>query len=158
MARPRLPLGTMGEIRYQRTANGRVRAVTQSRDYDGRTRQVERTGPTEAAARRRLAEACRDRGRTDSAAEITPTTTVAALAERWFAQVQAAVDVGDYSPGTSQAYRDRLDKQVVPAAGRRGDGRDRGPVATGDEGSARCSGREDDSDRAFWDARVGRSA
>jgi hypothetical protein len=39
------------------------------------------------------------------------------LGEQWFAQVQAAVDAGDYSPGTSLAYRDRLDKQVVPALG-----------------------------------------
>jgi integrase len=31
--------------------------------------------------------------------------------------VAAAVEAGDYSPGTSRAYRDRLDKQVVPALG-----------------------------------------
>lgn len=117
MARPRLPVGTMGEIRCYRLANGRVRAITNFRDYDGRTRRVERTAKSESAARSRLREACRDRGRTDSAAEITPRTTVAALGEQWFAQVQAAVDAGEYSPGTSRAYRDRLDKQVVPALG-----------------------------------------
>lgn len=38
MARPRLPVGTMGDIRYHPAANGRVRAVTQYRDYDGVTR------------------------------------------------------------------------------------------------------------------------
>ena len=27
------------------------------------------------------------------------------------------MEAGDYSPGTSSAYRDRLDKQVVPALG-----------------------------------------
>jgi integrase len=117
MARPRLPVGTMGDIRYHPASNGQVRAVTQFRDYDGVTRQVERRGKSAAAARSRLREACRDRGRTDSAAEITSKTTVAALAELWFSQVQAAVDAGDYSPGTSRAYRDRLDHQVVPALG-----------------------------------------
>jgi hypothetical protein len=107
----------MGDIRYHPAANGRVRAVTQYRDYDGVTRQVERTGKSEAAARSRLREACRDRGRTDSAVEITPKTTVSALAEQWFAQVKAAVEADDYSPGTARAYRDRLDKQVLPALG-----------------------------------------
>jgi site-specific recombinase XerC len=117
VARPRLPVGTMGEIRCYRLPNGRVRATANFRDYDGRTRRVERTASSESAARNRLREACRDRGRTDSAAEITPKTTVAALGEQWFAQVEAAVEAGDYSPGTSRAYRDRLDKQVVPALG-----------------------------------------
>jgi hypothetical protein len=50
MARPRLPVGTMGDIRYHQVSNGHVRAVTQFRDYDGVTRQVERRGKSAAAA------------------------------------------------------------------------------------------------------------
>jgi integrase len=117
MSRPPLPLGTMGDIRCYPTAGGKVRAMAYFRDYDGQTRPVERVGKTEAAARNRLKEACRDRGRTDSAADITPDTTVAALAEAWFSEIQVAVDTGDRSPGTGKMYRDRIDNQVIPAIG-----------------------------------------
>jgi hypothetical protein len=94
-----------------------VRALAYYRDFDGVTRQVERIGKTESQARSRLKEACRDRGRTDVAASITPDTTVAAVAEEWFAEIQLAVNAGERSPGTEQAYRDRLDNQVLPALG-----------------------------------------
>ncbi len=107
----------MGEINCYNLGPHRVRAVANYRDYDGVTRRVERTARTETRARHRLKEACRDRGRTDAAAEITADTTVAALAQEWFSEIQAAVDAGDRSPGTSQTYRDRLDNQVLPAIG-----------------------------------------
>jgi len=97
--------------------NGRYRAVAGYRDFDGRTRQLERTAKTETGARNRLKEACRDRGRTDAAAEISAATTVTALAEEWFSEVQAAVDAGEKSPGTGRLYRDRIDKQIIPAIG-----------------------------------------
>src|SRR3954452_20611270 len=118
MGRPPLPLGTMGEIRTYRLPSGRVRAITNYRDFDGRTRRLERVGKSEAQARARLKEACRDRGRTDAASDITPDTTVAAVAEEWFTEIRAAVAVGERSPGTERAYRDRLDNQVLPALGR----------------------------------------
>jgi integrase len=107
----------MGEIRCYPARRGRYRAVANYRDFDGVTRQVERTGASRAAARSRLKEACRDRGRTDAHADITPDTTVKAVAELWFSEIEAAVQSGDRSPGTSQTYRDRLDNQVLPAIG-----------------------------------------
>lgn len=117
MSRPPLPLGTMGEIRCYRLGSGKYRAVANFRDFDGRTRRVERVGRSETAARNRLKEACRDRGRTDAAADITPDTTVAALAEEWYSEIAAAVAAGDRSPGTGRLYRDRIDKQIVPSIG-----------------------------------------
>lgn len=117
MPRPPLPVGTMGEIRCYPLAGGKHRAVVNYRDYDGITRRVERTGRTETAARNRLREACRERGRTDAAADLTRTTKVAALAEQWFAEITAAVDAGDRSPSTAHAYRDRLNNQIIPAMG-----------------------------------------
>jgi integrase len=116
MARPPLPLGTMGEIRCYPTANG-FRALAYYRDYDGVTRLVGRVGRTESKARNRLKEACRDRGRADAAAEITRDTVVKALAEEWFSEIALAVEAGERSPGTSRMYRDRLDNQVLPAVG-----------------------------------------
>jgi integrase len=117
MGRPPLPLGTMGEIRCYRIGKGKFRAVAYFRDYDGVCRQVERVRKSETAARNALREACRDRGRTDAASTITPDTKVAALAEEWFSEIQVAVDVGDRSPATGRAYRDRLDNQIIPALG-----------------------------------------
>ena len=117
MSRPPLALGTMGEIRYYPLAGVRYRANANYRDFDGVTRRVERVGRSKAQARTRLKEACRDRGRTDAHADITPDTTVTAVAQLWFEEIQAAVAAGDRSPGTAQTYRDRLDNQVIPAIG-----------------------------------------
>ena len=39
------------------------------------------------------------------------------MAEEWFAEVRASVGAGDRSPGTGRLYRDRLDRQVLPAIG-----------------------------------------
>jgi Phage integrase central domain len=46
-------------------------------------------------------------------AEITRDTKIAGLAETWFAEISAQ----DRSPGTLCAYRDRLDRQIIPALG-----------------------------------------
>jgi integrase len=117
MGRPQLPLGTMGEIRCYRTSKGRFRALAKYRDYDGVTRQVERTGATATQARNLLKAACRDRGRVDAAAEISGETTVKALAEEWFSEIRVAIEMGERSPGTGRLYRDRLDNQILPAIG-----------------------------------------
>jgi integrase len=81
------------------------------RDWDGVTRQVQRQAKTKGAAERGLAVALRDRGPAGADHEITPDTTVAALAEKWFRELEGK------SPSTMQAYRDRLDRQVLPALG-----------------------------------------
>jgi len=117
MGRPPLPVGTMGEVRYHPAGPDKIRAVANYRDHDGRTRRVERTGRSKAAAAARLKEACRDRGRTDAAVELTGATTVAAAAEQWYAEVEAGVASGRLSPTTAAAYADRLRSQVVPAIG-----------------------------------------
>jgi integrase len=83
------------------------------RDHDGVTREIQRAGRTKAEAERKLALAIRER--THSAADnaITPDTKLSVVAELWFA------DIGEQnrSPSTLQVYRDRLDKQVMPALG-----------------------------------------
>jgi integrase len=117
MPRPPLPIGTMGQIRVYPLGNNRYRATAKFRDYDGVTRRVERVGTTATKARNRLTEACRDRGRTDAAAEITASTKISALAEEWYSEIAIAVEAGDLSPGTGRAYRDRLDNQIIPGIG-----------------------------------------
>jgi hypothetical protein len=92
-----------------------VRAVARFRDFDGSTRLIERTAGSATAARHRVKEAARDRGRTDSASEISAETRVSTLAEAWYGELLVAA--GDRSPTTAQLYRDRIDNQVLPAIG-----------------------------------------
>jgi hypothetical protein len=110
VARPHLELGTHGRIRVYPGPAG-YRAVCLYRDWDGVTRQVQRQAKTKGAAERPLAVALRDRGRAGSGHEIAPDTKVAVLAEKWFSELEGK------SPSTVQAYRDRLDRQVLPALG-----------------------------------------
>jgi hypothetical protein len=112
MGRPPLSVGTYGSISTSPYGTG-YRARTLYRDYDGMTRRVERHGRTKGAAERALRVALRDRVHVGAGAEITPDTKIAALAETWFAEISAQ----NRSPGTLLAYRDRLDRQIIPALG-----------------------------------------
>lgn len=110
MGRPPLPLGTSGAIRCYRTESGfRARALT--RDYDGRVRTVERTGRTKTAAETALKIALRDRNRITARGHITSDSRVSVLADAWYAGLT------DLSPVTMEAYRRRLDAQILPALG-----------------------------------------
>jgi integrase len=110
MGRPGLALGTAGKMRLHVTPSGH-RAVAWYRDYDGKCRQVERHAKTKAAAEAALRLALRDRARFDLGGDITPNTRVNVLAEAWFAGCK------NLSPTTMQAYRNRLDQQVLPGLG-----------------------------------------
>ena len=112
VGRPPLSVGTYGSISIAPYGTG-YRARTLYRDYDGATRRVERHGQTKGAAERALRLALRDRVHVGAEAEITPDTKIAGLAETWFAEISAQ----DRSPGTLRAYRDRIDRQIIPALG-----------------------------------------
>jgi integrase len=110
MGRPGLALGTAGKIRMHATPSGH-RAVAWYRDYDGKCRQVERHAKTKAAAQAALRLALRDRARLNVDGDITPDTRVDVLAEAWFSGLE------NLSPTTLQAYRKRLDQQILPGLG-----------------------------------------
>jgi integrase len=110
MGRPPLALGTAGAIRWYKTDTGH-RARVLVRDYDGAVRAVERRGPTKASAERALKSALRDRAPVGTNGEITADIRVSALAEARYAGLT------DLSPVTMQAYRDRLDRQILPGLG-----------------------------------------
>jgi integrase len=112
VGRPPLSVGTYGSISTSPYGTG-YRARTLYRDYDGVIRRVERHGQTKGAAERALRLALRDRVYVGAEAEITPDTKIAGLAEAWFSEISAQ----DRSPGTLRAYRDRLDRQIIPALG-----------------------------------------
>ena len=113
MGRPSLPLGTAGRIRTYRKADG-WQARTKFRDYDGQTREIERWARSESGARGALAEAIRDRGTPGPGGAMSRESRVSALAEVWWAQV---IESG-LSPSTERVYRDRLDRQILPALGK----------------------------------------
>jgi integrase len=89
------------------------KAVTRYRDWDGKVRQVKRHGATKGAARRNLAAAIRDRSSGTSQIDINGETKMSVLSEIWFDEIKGR----DLSPSTVQAYRDRLDKQILPSLG-----------------------------------------
>ena len=112
IGRPPLSVGTMGKIRlYKVPAGYRARALV--RDFDGRTREIERTASGKGAATRALKEAVRDRVHLDGNAEITPETRVKDLAQAWVASLDAQ------SPTTIASYRNRVAAQIIPGLGHR---------------------------------------
>jgi hypothetical protein len=108
VGRPSLPVGTAGRVRTYRTATG-WRARTLYRDYDGITRDVERSGRTRGAAERSLAEALRDRVRFSGTDVISGDTRVAVIYSAWFSQLV------DHSPTTTAAYEYIADRHIIPA-------------------------------------------
>lgn len=114
MARPTLPLDTWGKVTRQQLAAGRWRARAKYRDFDGRTRVVERFAATGAAAERRLVEDLRDRAAPTHAETIGRNTTIASLARLWVAELSSD---GEHSPQTLDIYTSALKVHVLPALG-----------------------------------------
>lgn len=114
MARPPLPLGTAGAVKVQRHPERKgmeYQAYCQFRDLDGKTRQVERWGKSESAAKRRLSEACRDRIPPGSVA-LTGRSRFAEAAAMWITSIEQR-----RKPRTVATYRWALKCHVLPALG-----------------------------------------
>jgi len=92
------------------TTSTGYRAMLKYRDEDGVVRQVERHGATKAAADRSLKLAVRDRSYSGRGV-LTREATLAVVAEAWYEQLR------DLSTTTLEAYRYRMDRQVIPALG-----------------------------------------
>src|SRR3954462_8586944 len=110
MGRPPKALGAAGAMRIYKTDTG-YRARVLVRDYDGHVRAVERNAGSKIAAERALKLALRDRAPGKTGGEITADSRVLLLAEAWYSSLD------DLSPITLQAYRDRLDRQLLPRLG-----------------------------------------
>lgn len=111
MPRPPLPVGTWGAVRVEPAPAG-FRARARFRDYDGKTRDVERTGRTKGAARNALTEALAERS-APAAEEITADTRIEELAALWSEEIRAA----GRADATRRRYRETLDNYVLPALG-----------------------------------------
>ncbi|SEE94768.1 tyrosine-type recombinase/integrase [Jiangella alba] len=113
MPRPRLPIGTFGEITTRRIARGRVEARTRYRDWDGKTRIVQATADTERAAERALKVKLSERSLFQgSFTELTPDSGFPALMEYWLEDL----DLEDrLSPSTRELYERDMRTLVLPA-------------------------------------------
>ncbi|WP_409463258.1 tyrosine-type recombinase/integrase [Amycolatopsis sp. GA6-003] len=115
MPRPQLEIGTYGEIRYSAIPTG-YRARALFRDFDGKTREVERSGKTKGKAAQRLRDTFRDwTGSTTG--EITRETKLKDLADVWMEQIRKDVREGTKSPTTATTYESILTRHVTPGVG-----------------------------------------
>jgi integrase len=113
MARPRTPIGTFGQIRFEQQTGGRIRALARFRDHDGRLRRVTATGDTQKAAERNLKELLADRiERSVGSDELTPSSSFAHLVEAWLADLDLE---GKIAPSTRALYERNMRQLVMPA-------------------------------------------
>ncbi|RQX05081.1 tyrosine-type recombinase/integrase [Micromonospora inaquosa] len=113
MARPPLPIGTLGTIRTEKLGPNRYCARARYRDHDGKTRDVEATDTTAPAAIRALKVKVRDRVAPNDD-EITRETHVSTLAALWLEEIAAEERV---SPQSISRYEISVRVSIVPALG-----------------------------------------
>jgi integrase len=111
VGRPPLAVGTAGEARIYPVRNS-FRARCKVRDYDGKVRELERSGPSASKAKARLREAIRDRHRAEAEAEITSETTLAEIVRIWLVDLRAEVAAGEKSPGTGELYETSAERII----------------------------------------------
>ncbi|RXZ72509.1 tyrosine-type recombinase/integrase [Agromyces albus] len=110
--RPRLPIGTFGEIKANQVGQGRFRAYTRFRDWDGRTRQVTASGSSRSVAKTALKVELAGRMRVGDAGDsLRADSPFSVLAEAWLEDLQLDVDRSD---GTKEVYERELRSLVLP--------------------------------------------
>lgn len=113
MGRPPLALGTHGEMRCYKLGDGKYRARTKYRDYDGRVRHIERVGTSKTGAKNNLKQALRDRSRAATGDAITADTKLEVLARLWL----RGVDESDKALRTKETYRESWDRDLAGPVG-----------------------------------------
>lgn len=113
MARPRTPIGTFGEIRFDQQGNGRVRALARFRDHDCRLRRVTAIGETQKAAERNLKEVLSDRiEQSTGAGELTASSSFRQLVEVWLDDLDLENKLAE---STRALYERNMRELVMPA-------------------------------------------
>lgn len=127
MSRQRLAIGTFGDIAFQRTASGKIRARARYRDWDGETRLVEASGGTQKAAEQALKTKLAQRSLFQPASSLlAPDSTFAELVTYWLEDLDLE---GRISRTTRLLYERNMRTLVMPAFGR---------LALREIGVARC--------------------
>ena len=113
MSRPRIPVGTHGEINFINRNRGRVEARTRFRDWDGGTRLVQATASSKPAAEMALKKKLAERNAFQPVdTTLTPDSPFSALVDYWLADLDLE---GRISPATRFNYERDMTKLVVPA-------------------------------------------
>lgn len=114
MSRPRLTIGTFGEISVQRTP-GKLEARARYRDWDGKTRLVQATGDSLKSADRALRSKLADRTLFQSSSSIlAPDSSFGDLVAYWLKDL----DLEDrLSRTTRLLYESNMRTLVMPAFG-----------------------------------------
>lgn len=116
MPRDARPPGTWGKIGFTEVAPDKWRARARYRDYSGKTRLVERHGPTKTAAENQLLQVLSEMDPTpDGAAEITRNTKIGALADYWLKELEESEH--PYAESTLALYRDTVRAHIKPGVG-----------------------------------------
>ena len=104
MSRPRLTIGTYGEITTRRRPSGRIEARARYRDWDGATRLVQASGDTAAAAIHALKAKCVDRNLiAPSAGSLTADSPFPDLVAYWLEDIELGGPASDRHPATVRA-------------------------------------------------------
>lgn len=113
MSRPRLTIGTYGDITTRRRPSGRIEARARYRDWDGATRLVQASGDTAAAATHALKAKCVDRNLiAPSAGSLTAASPFPDLVAYWLEDI----DLEDrLATATRQLYERDMRTLVLPA-------------------------------------------
>jgi hypothetical protein len=113
MARPRLTIGTFGDITTRVMPSGRYEARTRYRDWDGRARQVQATGATAKAAEGALKAKLAERSLLRPAdTTLTPDSLFADLVAYWLNDIDLE---GRISKTTRNLYERNMRTLVSPA-------------------------------------------
>lgn len=113
MPRPRTPIGTFGEIYYEKAPGGRFRAFARFRDHDGVLRRVQTTAATQQAAARKLKELLADRAeQTVGKAELTGSSSFRHLVDVWLDDLDLT---GKLADSTRALYERNMRQLVMPA-------------------------------------------
>lgn len=113
MSRPRLTIGTYGEITTRRHPSGRIEARARYRDWDGATRLVQASGDTAAAATHALKAKCVDRNLiAPSAGSLTADSPFPDLVAYWLEDIELEDRL---STATRQLYERDMRTLVLPA-------------------------------------------
>lgn len=112
MSRPRIPVGTHGEINFINRNRGRVEARTRFRDWDGETRLVQATASSKPAAEMALKKKLAERNAFQPVGTtLTPDSPFPALVDYWLADLDLE---GRISPATRFNYERDMTKLVLP--------------------------------------------
>lgn len=110
--RPRMPIGTFGEIATRQISVRRYRASARLRDWDGQTRQVTATGVSASAAKSALKVRIAERLRAgDTSGVLTADSSFVDLGDAWLEDLWLDADRSD---GTKEVYERELRTLVLP--------------------------------------------